>query len=155
MRIAHVVRSFVSGTIVYVVATACGASDRIASVSTDGGEEAHDGSVISLVDALGDVLANPVDDARADPLTPDIATETCSHGTSYKYAVHAYPGKSANELSAVRVVCLMHEAASVDGVTYAQSQNQTALLLREGSVALLCGPVGGLACDSVTFILPR
>lgn len=157
MRISHFVRSLASGATVYVVVAACGASGTGGSNIVDAGQ----GPIDAIADAIVDSVVNPVGDARADPLPPDVATEPCNKqgsfsNTSPLYAVHAYPGKTAQDLTAVRA--LVHWAPSatrhtVEGITYEQST--TVPLIGPERVAVYCGVPGSASYDSVTFILPR
>jgi hypothetical protein len=153
MRFAYVVRSFVSGAVVYVVAAACGASERVADVAGDGGG--------AMVDALVDGIVDPVKEASADPTGADIAEERCDKtgtvgGATYAYAVHAYPGKSVRELSALRVVTFAGSKSApivINGASFDRGQASAAL--RDGEAAVFCGPTGAPSYESVTFILPR
>ncbi len=143
---------------------ACGASDGVvASMGGDGGS----GGVVdeggALVDAFVDALANPVGDAKAESLPPDVATEQCNKTgtlgpTPSNFAVHDYPGKSVEELSAVRVIGHIASVAkpSIGGNSYDHTTSVLNSSLRPGSVAVYCGATGGSqAYDTVTFVLPR
>ena len=156
-------RSLASGFVIYVAMAACGASDGVvASMGGDGGS----GGVVdeggSFVDAFVDALANPVGDAKAEPLPPDVATEQCNKtgtfgGNPSNFAVHDYPGKTVEELSAVRMVAHLASVQKADiGGVYDYSLTVLNASVRAGSVAVYCGAVGGnQAYDSVTFVMPR
>ncbi len=152
MRLTHVFRSLASGFVLYVVMAACGASDNIVASMSDGGDVGD-----ALVDALGDALVNPVGDAKADPLPPDVATESCTKvlkfgGVDSYVAEHAYPGKTAAELSLVQTVIA---STALEGYTMQVSVGH---YVRDGFVAQYCGAVsGGTAISSgkVTFVLAR
>lgn len=153
MRLSNVLRSLGSGIVVYLVVAACGSSDSAINAMLDGGLT---DSAIALVDGI----ANPIGEASADPLPPDIATEQCdkagtTQGQASLYAVHAYPGKTINDLSSIRVIA--HSTAQfvhvVEGSTYGDLLG--APQFRDGSVAVYCGPSATLFTSSVTFILPQ
>lgn len=171
MRLSDVVRALVSGLVVYVVAAACGASERIASTGDSGPSttSAGDGvdaaneievggseSESGIVDAFLDELGNPVHDAKAGPNGPDLADERCDKvlkynaaGTNQNFAVHSYPGKTARELGAVQVLI---PSTGVEGYT---AQVSTGAWVKDGSAAYLCGgPIGAPTIPGVTFVLP-
>ena len=139
LRIAHTARTLLSGTALYLVMAACGASDKgVAAVAGDGG-------FVAALDAMGDAISDPVRDARADPLPPDIATETCSanspivkYGGADSYIVeHAYPGKTVQELALVRVV---GESPSLGGYTHRVGGHYGDVYIKNGSVGVPCWP---------------
>ena len=141
---------------------ACGASDGIVASMQDGGGPLGD-AFAGAADAFGDALVNPVNDAKADPLPPDVATEPCDKTgtlgpTPSNFAVHDYPGKSVEDLSAVRVIGHIDAVAkpSIGGNSYDHTTSVLNSSLRAGSVAVYCGATGGAqAYSSVTFVLPR
>lgn len=158
MKLQHLGRTLVSGALFYVIAAACGSSDNVGSAAKDGGEL----DVVAAIDAIVDGVVDPVKDANADPLPPDVATEQCDkQGTvgaaTYLYAVHAYAGKTVQDLSAVRVV--LHysngaaQAPTIGGTNYDNAV--TIPVLRDGSAAVFCGSAGSLIYDKATFILPK
>src|SRR5689334_23334037 len=104
MRLPIVLRSLISGFVLYVVAAACGAGEAALSTAIDGGEA---GAIAdAFVDTLVDSTTNPVGEASADPLPPDVVTEQCDKiDSTTRYAVHTFAGKSVEDLSAVRAVC--------------------------------------------------
>jgi hypothetical protein len=112
----------------------------------------------SLVDAIVDGVANPVSEASAAPL--DVATEPCNktgtvNGSSFVYAVHEYPGKTVQDLSALRVVSHFvsgPQRPTIAGVAFEQQAGVP--FLRDGFAAAFCGASGAPTYDSVTFILP-
>lgn len=136
MRIGNVIRSLISGAVLYAAMAACGAAEsanapRGLDASTD--ESAAD----AFADAFVDELGNPVGDAVAGPLAPLVFVEPCDktvaiNGAPGKGATHSFPGKSVNDLAALRVV------QPISGVTAG------------GGVALVVCTSG-----SVTFILPQ
>jgi len=115
---------------------ACSGADRAVTVSPSG-------DAASIVDAVVDGLSDPVSEAAAGPVPPDVAVETCTktmlaNGVASHVAVHAYPGKTAAELARVRVI--MRDAASVatiDGQAFDGVFNP---LVRDGFAAVYCGP---------------
>lgn len=149
MRFAVVVRSLVSGIVVYVVAAACGASEKVAVVVGDGG------GLDAVADVLVDDLGNPVGDAHAEPPPPEVATEKCDKVLNYLgadtyFAVHEYPGQTAEELSAVRTLL---PAGSPEGFKY----QWAAPLVGDGRVAVNCGRAapGPQPTFAVTFVRPK
>jgi hypothetical protein len=147
MRIGHLARTLGSGAALYVVMAACGGSDRAA--------ETGDAGAAELVDAFVDEVASPVKDAKADPVTPDVAVEQCDKVVKYQgsadyyVAEHAYPGKTIAQLSAVRVV-ITPSPAQIEGYNH----QQTLPHLRDGFGAVLCSPVSaGPSPYSITFVL--
>jgi hypothetical protein len=101
--------------------------------------------------------------------TLEVATEDCSHtltdgaGTTYHYAVHAYPGFNAGRLSQVRT--MGHIAnAGVSPLGYAwgiprdQQNKWNSVFVNDSSVAVICGTQTGTTpliawYDSVVFSL--
>ena len=155
MRPALVLRSLVSGLCVYVVAAACAATEHHLSTA-DGGVVDLGDAIAELPDVVADALSNPVGEAEAAPsLSVDVATEPCStvlrYGSGEAYfAVHAYPGRSRVELSAVRAIVRSELVPD-----YPDSVG-AAVFVRDGSVAAFCGLTGsGAPQYSVTFVLPR
>lgn len=155
MKIGQVVRTLASGTALYLVMAACGASDR-----GGGGAVGGDGGGVDaeqIVDAFIDELGNPVKDANAGPLPPDVATEACDKmggvggSTASTFAVHQYPGKTAADLSAVQVLAhsVAGTAPTIDGALFDRINLTT--IVRDGAVAINCGS----QFDGATFILPR
>lgn len=154
MRIATVIRSLVSGSVLYIAMAACAASDHGPSSALE------DGGPTAALDAFVDELGTPVKDANAGPLPPDVATEPCdkpgsvSGSTGRLFAVHSYPGKTIADLSAVRGQARMPAGAyTVGGVVY--DTFPVTPIVRAGSVAVYCGGAGALTMDSVTLILPQ
>ncbi len=146
MRAALVARSLVSGIVVYLLAAACAASDQVASAIADGG---------SVADVLADVIATPVNDARAEPLGPEVVTERCDKrvvyvSQEYFAAVHAYPGKTAAQLALVGT--LLEQAGLPDGYSH---QRWTAVFVKDGSVMVLCDVVAANKTQYAIFALPR
>jgi hypothetical protein len=143
MRFAVVARSLVSGLVVYVLAAACGASEKAAMVADDGGDPGQ------VADAFVDELGRPVREASAEEA--DVAEEKCDKSAgATAFAVHAYPGKSVRDLA--RVVALVHRAAGGDTIAGEPFPSiQMNAQIRAGAVAAQCyGP-----SDTVTFALPR
>jgi hypothetical protein len=154
-KLNEIGRALAAGALVYVVMAACGnkSAQDMAGAGVGVDEAGTDtGSNGGWLDALTD----SVTEARAaDP--PDIVTEPCSvthpnAGPGAFWAVHAYPGKTVNELSAVRALAHIPDmpsstdGASLPGYAYHIARVQ----LKDGSAAVYCG--GNY--DSVTFILP-
>ncbi|AKV04570.1 hypothetical protein AKJ09_11233 [Labilithrix luteola] len=143
----------------YVVMAACGASDRAAGLAASNDDGGGGGSVDAseIVDAFVDSMTNPVGDAKADPLPPDVATEKCDkilkYGgvTDYYVAEHAYPGKTAAELA------LVHFTITAPNYLEGYSlQFGSGGYVRDGSVAVMCDMVNGTpSTKTVTFVLPR
>jgi hypothetical protein len=156
MKIGQVLRTLGSGTALYFVMAACGASDRVGGpVGSDGGGASSDGA--DIIDALVDELGNPVKEAAAGPLPPDVATESCTKmvkyngATDYYVAEHAYPGKLVADLTAVRVA-LTPTVVPVGTYTH----QMTTTFLSDGVVGVLCTPVSaGASTWTVTFVLAR
>lgn len=160
MRISNVLRSLASGAVLYVVMAACGSSDS-GGGSVDAGSGGLDGA--DIIDAMIDDLGNPVKDAKADPLPPEVATEPCDKsGTlsvspaSYMFAVHDFPGRTVNDLANLRVVGHYGNAGGKPMIAGPPYEYGGAVpSLRDGSATVNCGTSGALAYDSITFILPR
>lgn len=148
MRLPLALRSLASGVCVYFVVAACGASESAISTALDGGEAG------AIADAFVERMTDPVEGASAEPLPPDVATEPCStvlkySGVDYYFAVHAYPGKSAEALALVHAVV---PQTAVEGYKYAPAVSA----VKDGSVAAMCGSASaGQPTHSITFIMPR
>lgn len=159
MNVRRTLGVFASGTIVYGVVAACSAGG-----GAGGGEASRDAgffdALVRDADALLDALVNPTPDANAGPLPPTVNVEACTlvvpyGGSNFLYAEHAYPGKTAVELSAVRAI-----------VTYPAGSPSTASwppgyltysgtpYVKDGAVAVSCGVQGGAVAQSATFVLP-
>jgi hypothetical protein len=161
MKIGHTTRTLLAGTTLYVVMAACSASDRGGPSRNFGADGGPLGDAHGIIDAFVDELAAPVSDAKAGPLAPDVATETCNstgtyQGAATSFAVHNYPGKTVEDLSAVRIFGqLTNGGASIGGSSYADSPSPLTFI-RPGSIAVYCGVVGGAAqFNTVTFVLPQ
>jgi hypothetical protein len=158
MRHLRVLGVSVSGAVVYLVMAACSAGS---------GASGANGSDSGFVDALVDALANPTMDAKAGapdanagPTGPTVNTVACATGSTidgggtYLYVEKSYPGKTVADLSAVRVV--LNYPSSVAYLRPPGYDSQVTLpWIKDGSVAVLCGPQGSqYVADSVTFISP-
>ena len=72
------------------------------------------------------------------------------------FAVHSYPGRTIQDLSAVRVQAhfVAKYAYTIGGTVYDTSG--TTAYVHAGSVAVYCGQQpGAMTIDSVDFILPQ
>jgi len=151
----EIARALAAGALIYVVMAACGNKNGQDTAALSGGEDA--GADTGGTSGWLDALTDPVSEAQgATP--PDIATEPCNFtlpdaSTGFIWAVHAYPGKTVNELSAVRALAHIPDMPSsfsgsdLPGYDHHVAQVQ----LKDGSAAVYCG--GNY--DSVTFILPN
>ena len=139
MRLTQILLPLSGAFFIYVVMAACGGS----GTNRGGGSPGAGG-------------ATPVPDAFAG--TPaNVATEPCS--TSLEggdYAVHAYPGLTAQDLAGVQTLCHMpfHESGVPADYPYMLPGLWTVTLVKDGSVAMQCRNSAFNLCDSVTFILP-
>jgi hypothetical protein len=154
-KLNEIGRALAAGALVYAVMAACGsktAQDTAASGVGVDDASSDKGSNGGWLDALTD----PATEAHAAP--PDVVTEPCNvthpdAGPGFLWAVHAYPEKTVNELSAVRALAHIPDLASstsgsnLPGYSYHVAPVQ----LKDGSAAVYCG--GNY--DSVTFILPN
>lgn len=147
---------FGGACVVYLAVAACSAA-----TSGDGG---HDEASAPSGARSGDV--SPLDPVpRAEAAGEETATEPCDKSAGgWIYAEHAFPGRSAVELA--RVVPL---ASSPDAYFPGYSQmvvlsaafGVPALVVRDGSVAVLCGMENSedrgakARATRVTFVLPR
>lgn len=153
MRTNLVLRSLVSGVCVYFLAAACDASEHLGSGGDgDGGR----GVLDALADAIGTVLdeaGNPVHDANAAPLPPDVATEKCDKkrsngGTELWVAEHSYPGQSATDLVSVQAMI----PTAIQGYTHGVSP----VLVGDGIAGVSCGLASGPQPGyTVTFVRQR
>jgi hypothetical protein len=155
-KLNEIGRALAAGALVYVVVAACGnkTAEDTAGAGVGVDEAGSDtGSSGGWLDALTD----PTTEARA-AAPADIVTEPCNvthpdASPGFVWAVHAYPGKTVNELSAVRALAHIPDmpsstsGSSLPGYSYHTAQVQ----LKDGSAAVYCG--GNY--DSVTFILPN
>jgi hypothetical protein len=157
----HTLR-LVAGSIVVYAIVACGS----AAVGPSFGEVSPDASVPRVTDAasmgvaLADALVNPVPEASAQVAAPIVATEACNKTGPYGgsatitavYAEHAFPGFTATQLAAVRVLI----TTSTD-VLPGYAQQQDLAYVRDGYAAVYCWLSGDEpdAGASVTFILPQ
>lgn len=97
---------------------------------------------------------------QTSPLSPIVATETCSvfvdaGGSGAAFAEHQFPGFTAQQLSAVH---FLGTVASDVSATSPPGYNQisfTGALVRDGSVAVSCGNASFPTYQLVTFILPQ
>lgn len=141
---------------VYLTVAACSA------VSSGDGGEPRSGAPASEPSEG----ASPLDPVpRAEAAGEESATESCSKSANgWIYAEHAFPGRSAVELA--RVVPLVTSPEEYfpgysQLVLYSGAFGAPALVVREGSVAVLCGmeaaeDKGAKArATRVTFVLPR
>jgi hypothetical protein len=156
-RANEVLRALAAGALIYVVMAAC---------SGKGGQDSA-GAGVSGVDDAGsdregnsgmfDALTDPVPEAHGGT-PPEVATEPCNvtnpeAGAGFLWAVHAYAGKTVNDLSGVRALAHIPSSPSstsgsnLPGFDYHIVEVQ----LKEGAAAVYCG--GNY--DSVTFILPN
>ncbi len=152
MKIAHVVRALLSGSAIYVAMAACGAAESSRAPLVDGGESELD------VRSTSDALVNPVKDAKADPLPPLVVNEPCDKdvmvgSTTTKGAVHDFPGKTAADLSALRVLVPTGGTNITYGSKTFDRSTGGDVFVTAGSAVVLCGTA--LAGQSVTFILPQ
>ena len=145
----------------------------------------RDGSVVRAIDALVDAVTRRFDsgvrdakaavDAGAGGQTIvgklDVASEDCSQmpggglsGAQYSYAQHAYPGKTAAQLSQVRVMGHAVQASFrgsylLPAFPFVSADNgimnDPSVFIQDGMVAVRCGLDTGTLTyyDSVTFTL--
>jgi hypothetical protein len=159
MQIAHVLRTFGGGLVVYVVTAACGSSGGGETASTRDGGQATDGQ--GIVDAI----VNPVTEAAAADSTPsapvaDVAEEPCNKrvvvdNLTLVYAEHAYPGRSIVDLGRVDVVYHFPVGVKLGLPGFADLASKNVFLKPELATAP-CGQEATTAniATSVTFILP-
>lgn len=151
MKLRHVCRSLASGAVIYIAMAACGAAESAnAPLVDDGG---GGGSLDALVDSFVDEVASPVKDAKAGPLAPLTFDEPCDKdiqisGTTAKGAVHAFPGKTVNDLALLRVVIPI-SGISFGGVPFDRA-TAADIFLSPGAALVAC-----TAGQTVTFVLPQ
>lgn len=150
MRVRDVAKTVAGSLFVYVVAAACGASDRAASVVVDGG------GAEDVADVIVSEIVNPVADAKAEPLPLDIAIEQCDKtypcpgigtGTCY-LAEHLYPGVKKTDLASS--VTSMLEAAPASSPLGYDTAYVVSGWVRDGAVAVGCSKD-----TTVTFVRRR
>jgi hypothetical protein len=113
------------------------------------------GTLADAAHAAVDALANPVPTASAAPLPLQTDSVACSLDVGgYQWAEHAYPGRSAAELSFVRVVIALPQRWQAPLDRYDSHASFPGLLLvRDGSVAYQCGVKDNyFTPKSVTFV---
>jgi hypothetical protein len=153
-KLNEIGRALAAGALVYVVMAAC--SSKTAQDTTGSGVGVDEAGTDTGNGGWLDALLDPATEARA--ADPDIVTEPCNvthaeAGPGFVWAVHAYPGKTVNELSAVRALAHIPDmpsgtsGSSLPGYNYHVAPVQ----LKDGSAAVYCGG----SYDSVTFILPN
>lgn len=142
MRLAHVLQSFVSGVVVYVVMAACSST----SVRDTGGSSSTSAGGGSASSGSGGAIASPVPEAQA----AETDTERCdksyqSSGATIGYAEHAYPGVSAAELAtSVSLITSVVPGSAPPGF---DRQFALAGFVRDGVVGTSC-----FAGQTVTFV---
>lgn len=171
MKLGHVVRTLAAGATFYVVMAACaavernqgaepisfeesGASSGSSGQTSSGSSTSSSSGVTSSSSTSGtivDALTDPVSEAKADVLPPEISTDPCdkTHG-AFVYAEHAYPGISANELALV--VAVVPTTSGPAGYT---KQPTGLSWVRDGAVAVNCGAASSPTFTTVTFVRHR
>ncbi len=152
MHLKTTLRALLSGGLLYVAMAACGAAETANAPSVDGGPGA---ALDAFVDALGDELGQPVEDANAGPAPPTVAEEPCDKDVAInatsngKGAIHAFAGKTAVDLAPLHAV-VTYAASSItaNGVSFDHYQADS-IFLHDGVALVLCR-VG----ERVTFVLP-
>ncbi len=148
MRIGNVIRSLVSGSVLYAAMAACGAAESANAPRADGPTDAAS----AFADAFVDELGNPVGDAHAGPLAPMVFDEPCDKSVSIngtatgKGAIHSFPGKSVNDLAALRAV-LPTPGIAAGGLSFDRTLT-TEIFLADGMALVVC-------TSTATFILPQ
>ncbi len=144
----HTARLLIGSFVVYVL-VACGSAVLENSSPSDGG------------DRMLDALAHPTPDALAQSVPPITATESCStmvptsSAVVETYAVHSFPGFSAQQLAAVQTLGTLTNAGQAGAPSGFGQMVGFSVYVRDGSVAVYCGVASGPAFQSVTFILPQ
>ena len=153
----EIARALAAGALIYVVMAACGNKNTpdSAGAGVSGGEEA--GADTGGASGWLDALTDPVSEVQG-AIPPDIATEPCNvtlpdGSPGVIWAVHAYPGRTVNELSAIRALAHIPDMPSSSSGSALPGYNHhvAQVQLKDGSAAVYCG--GNY--DSVTFILPN
>lgn len=168
MKISTVVKSAAAGMVIYVAMAACAASEQARTASmadedasaSSGGTSGTSGGG-SIVDVIADVWAeasDPVKDAKADPLPPEVSVETCNKtytvgADTHVYAEHSYPGESITTLTSEVSVVVGVSSVNIPA-GYSHFQHPGAYV-KEGAVAVTCGPQAGPAFSTVTFVRRR
>lgn len=156
MKAKSVVQKVAGAVVVYVVVAACGAAGSSPTGTVD--PTVRDGSDVfdGVVDAIVDGVVDPVGEANAGPVPPEVVTEPCNKtyacgSLTCRYAEHAFPGKTAEDLAAsvVGVGDLDTSAHRPPGYS---RQGAVALFLRDGSAAAGCGVDTAPSYIAVTFI---
>ncbi len=148
MRTGTVVGSVVGSAVVYLVVAACGSSHDQTIVVVGGGVE-------DVVDAI----TSPEGEAAANTPMLDVADETCQPigSVGQRVATHQYPGRTANELSTVRLLVSTSSAPGTsDGTKYVYTLRGDGALVKDGQIAYDCGATTGGPADvvGVRFVLP-
>jgi hypothetical protein len=140
----------VGGSIfVYAIMAACGSGNPPGGTA-DGGTTVRDGSGGDSPGIL-DALLDPVSEAHAG--MPIVATENCNKQfMSQAYAEHLFTGYTAQQLALT--VALVHFTSGANPLgSYPYTQQAAAV--KDGAVAVICGPASNPVFDTVTFVLPQ
>jgi hypothetical protein len=131
--------ALVAGSVVVHLAVACG------SQAIEAGPSASDSGAV--VDAVMDVIAD-VPSAEAAPdggSGPTVTTLTCDKftdvgGTKFYYAEQLFPGRTAVQLTSVRVMyCYKAGSPSTAGYPVGYTCSFGGGLVRDGAIAVTCG----------------
>lgn len=114
--------------------------------------------IISLFALVTACTNEPGDAPRIDSTAAaaERATELCNKpvvfsGTNYRYAEHAYPGKTVSDLS--RLVVIGHVVPANTFVPPGYTHYTSLAVLKDGSAAVVCGPEASPVYDNVEFVL--
>lgn len=151
MRAPRPIALLAAGIAVYGAVAACSAAGTTsAGQGRDGGPGAIVGALVDAAHAAVDALANPVPTASAAPLPLQVDVEPCNveGANGVLYAEHAYPGRSAAELSATRAI-VSPAGQSYFPPGYVGIVGNT--VVRDGSAAVQCG-IKSQPAPTVTFV---
>lgn len=167
MRMGEAGRALVGAVAVYVAMAACSAASETREKLSSGGASgqsaggsagtAEDSSVLdAFADAaleVYDAATDPVGDAQAAPI---VVTANCDlewdvGAGSFLIAEAQFPGKTVNDLASV---ITYRKAGPGETLPDGYGHMSVGHYLRDGYVAVSCGPDSSGPYDTVTFVLP-
>ena len=142
MTVREIVRTLVSGCVVYVLMAACAGSEGAGRGGSGSSATAQGGG------GVWNTVTDPVADAQAGE--PEVFTEKCDKkfGNGMPYAEHTYSGKSLTDLATL--VAIVHVGAADGSAPPGFSDYTTYVWLADGRAAATCSSPS----DSVRFVLP-